>query len=65
MDENLENQINDAMKNAEKNASIEASAQIAEVVAVFYKGLLDNGVPKLVALALTNSFISTSFGKNG
>lgn len=63
MDKNLENEINNAMKNAENNVALDATAQVAKVVSAFYMELVKNGVPKVIAVTLTTAFINTYFNR--
>lgn len=59
MNENLENEMNKIMEDAQSGVANDAVKEVAKLVATFYKSLVDNGVPKVVAVALTSSFIST------
>lgn len=66
MDENLENQLNDAMKDAQAGITKDAVKQVGEAVATFYNSLIECGMQRRIAIVLTSAFISgvLSEGKN-
>lgn len=60
MDENLENELKKIMNDANDGVNedmVGGMASMAEAIASFYKSLLDNGVPRLVALPLTAELV--------
>lgn len=64
MDDNLKNEMDKIMGDAQSGVANDAVTEMAKLVATFYKSLVDNGVPKVVAITLTSSFISTVVGKD-
>lgn len=60
MDENLENELKKIMNDANDGVNQDLAgsmSSMAEAIASFYKSLLDNGVPRLVALPLTAELV--------
>lgn len=64
MDDNLKNEMDKIMGDAQSGVANDAVNEVAKLVATFYKSLVDNGVPRVVAVALTSSFISTVIDRN-
>lgn len=64
MDDNLKNEMDKIMGDAQSGVANDAVTEIAKLVATFYKSLVDNGVPKVVAIALTSNFIGTVVGRD-
>lgn len=60
MDENLENELKKIMNDANEGVNedmVGGMSSMAEAIASFYKSLLANGVPRLVALPLTAELV--------
>jgi len=59
MDENLENELSNTMKDAENMLATEAVKQVGLTTATFYKAVVDGGVPRRYATPITIAFMTS------